>query len=1284
MTFDARLDSAAILFDHSAGDVGGAMPAPPAPPAQPSPEPGVGNLVTTRGTRSSAPPSALFDELPDAVLRFDRALVVIYVNSAAVQSFGVSRAELVGHRLIEVEPMQEFAPLWDGKLAAAFDTLEGRTFNFIYPYPTGAKNFEVRLYVEPDGYGEAGHVTAFARDITVPRSAMRANRAADSLVSTLMSSARIGMAVLDRNLRYLRCNAYMTQMLGVEQRDLLGRRLDEAFDLSGQPDVMRSLIRMRDNELRSSHQVEYQFSGGDLSWVRERRTPLLNARGEFNGVFLTVERLDRERFAETSLAALRQALERAGEMVLEIRRDGSIVDANETALSWLGYSRDQITGMRLDAIDANLGSARFAEVLERLHARGSYHGETQYRTRAGTEFAVDVVLQRVEHGEREFIFLLVRDISDRKRFESVLAENNNRLSSIFNESPVGFLLLDAEFRITRANRSACALLGRSEAELFGQDPSRLFHAEDAEASLRERTAVARDGGQGASVTEPARRLTDPAGQTRWVNLVWRSMGGAQGPRESLLVLENFTDRKHYEERLQRLLAESRLIFDTALVGLLFVRDGNILRANAAMEDLLGCEPGMLVGQIQLFAHPTDRLLLAALDERIPEIRDRGACQFELYMCRRSGDPIWVAVQGRAVNPERPDLGYIFAFVDIDQRKRSERELRNALNELQLIFDNALVAIIYVADDLIVKANAAGERLFGFPPADLGEVQFGSLFVDPAAWTRLLSQVSAATPVDGHGGRASFELPMRRADGSVFWCAGNAGPIESGAPERGMIVALTDVDARHRSEEELRRVRNHLDLVIESLPVLVSVRDAATGRFVSMNRAGEALTGLSRQQVLGRSWHEIYGRQFADLYAELDRRAVAEGCRIDRPRDVMLRADGRALTVNQRVVPIFDDRADAQMEAGREGREHATAKYVMSIIDDLTGEVQTETALRETETRFRQFAENIDQVVFIADADLTRVHYINDRYARLVGGAVADLLADPRSAMAFVHPDDRRSIDQQLPRLLADLRRLRRGEISVRIAHPERGTRWLNVRLNPARVHDGSVRVFGIADDVTERRAAEQQRLDEAVQQRDVLVREVHHRIKNNLQGVAGLLQQMASAKPEVSSALNEIAGQIQAIAQVHGLQIGIGGTLPVLGMAQGIFSNLGAMFGVEVRFESDSPELWRWGLPENEAVPIALVINELGTNAIKYRAARELPIQVRIDGTADGLVITIDNAGRLPPGFDFARVVSGVSGLSLIKALLPRRGARLRIEAIGPVVRASLDLAPPAIREEAE
>jgi hypothetical protein len=75
---------------------------------------------------------------------------------------------------------------------------------------------------------------------------------------------------------------------------------------------------------------------------------------------------------------------------------------------------------------------------------------------------------------------------------------------------------------------------------------------------------------------------------------------------------------------------------------------------------------------------------------------------------------------------------------------------------------------------------------------------------------------------------------------------------------------------------------------------------------------------------------------------------------------------------------------------------------------------------------------------------------------------------------------------------------------------------------------------------------------------------------------------------------------------------------------------------------------------------------------------------VRIQTRPDGMALLIDNAGLLPEDFDLARVASGVTGLSLIKALLPRRGARLRIEQLGSLVRTTLELAGPAIREELE
>jgi len=1483
------------------------------------------SLLAAAAAPLAAPTDRVFDALPDALLRFDRALRVVYANAALQKATALPRRDFLGRRLGEIERFEPFARLWDGAVEGVFETLEERSFKFTFPHPTGHKSFDVRLVLELAGDGQPTHVTALMRDVTVPRVALRASREADAFVDTVMASAQIGIAVLDANLRLREWNAYLEQMTGVPAADVSGRCLDDAFDFSREPQMLQTLARMRAGEVRGSQQAELQFPAGARPWIRVRTSPLHDGRGRFSGVLLTAERIDRERFAETSLAALRQALDTAGEMVFEIQRDGRIVDANETALAWLGYSREQLTDLHLAAIDVGISAERFGDLLEALGVRGAYQGEARYRTRFGSEFPVDVVLQRVEHAGREFIFMLARDISDRKRIETALADNAERFSTVFNESPVGNLLLDRAFRVVTINPATAGLTGYREHDLAGRDPVLLVHPEDVDVMARLRDRI-RGGAPVAS--ETSCRFVSRDGALLWVKPTLRLLSTVGGGRSYLLVLENFTERKIFEEQLQvalrdqqtlletmaagvvqavdgkvllanrefsrlfgylgvnvigmplwdlcrsgaharpadevsglpavragqttsaevvlfradgepiwclvharpiergsrggdapsneaiytfqdvselkrqrealagsllelnvvldaapvgvlhldeearvrranaqaqeafdassrllagrpfasffvvggeaeqilraialadenhapasaevrllgvggepfwalvtaraigarpggsivtvvnisdrrradeqlqTLLAESRLLFDTALVGLLFVRDGRAVRANAAMEDLLGCERGTLADPTPPLAQPADSLLASGLAQHYDEIGERGVCEFEFQMQRRRGDSIWVAVQGREVSRHRPELGYIFAFVDIDQRKRSERELRAALAELQLIFDNALVAMTYVAADVVIKANAATERLFGLSHGIGIDLPVASLFADPKDWTSIRAAASAAVADPDSVAQANFECLMRRADGAAFWCSGTARPIAREAPGRGMIVAFMDVDQRRRSEDELRRVQNRLALVVENLPVMVSVREADSGRFISVNRAGETILGLDRDRIVGRTWHEIYGRRFADLFAEMDRQAIASATQIERPRDVMLRADGRTLTINQRVVPLFED-------VGPERK----ARYVMSIIDDRTEEVRAEAALRETEARFLQFAENIDQIVFIATADLSRLFYVNARCAQLTGLPAGPLLEDPAGVLAHVEPDDARRFRRGLPRLLAGLRRLRRAEFSARIRHPLRGLRQFSVRLGPARMYDGSISVFGIADDVTERTAAEQQRLADAVKQRDVLVREVHHRIKNNLHGVAGLLQQMAQGKPQLEPMLNEVATQIQAIAQVHGLQLHGSGTLPILGLIQGIFSNLGGTFGAEIRLDPPSPSLWRWGLPEGEGVPLALVINELATNAIKHRGRRDQALAVRVEPRPDGVTVQIENPGELDPSFDLARIASSLSGLGLVRAMLPRRGARLSIDQHGAVVRTRLELSPPAIREEGE
>ena len=85
--------------------------------------------------------------------------------------------------------------------------------------------------------------------------------------------------------------------------------------------------------VRAPIEVEARYPEGERPWLRVKLTPVFDPNGRFDGVFVTVERIDREHFAEGSLAALRRALERVGEMVLEVDRNGLVVDANETALA---------------------------------------------------------------------------------------------------------------------------------------------------------------------------------------------------------------------------------------------------------------------------------------------------------------------------------------------------------------------------------------------------------------------------------------------------------------------------------------------------------------------------------------------------------------------------------------------------------------------------------------------------------------------------------------------------------------------------------------------------------------------------------------------------------------------------------------------------------------------------------------------------------------------------------------------------------------------------------------
>lgn len=216
----------------------------------------------------------------------------------------------------------------------------------------------------------------------------------------------------------------------------------------------------------------------------------------------------------------------------------------------------------------------------------------------------------------------------------------------------------------------------------------------------------------------------------------------------------------------------------------------------------------------------------------------------------------------------------------------------------------------------------------------------------------------------------------------------------------------------------------------------------------------------------------------------------------------------------------------------------------------------------------------------------------------------------------------------------------------------------------------------------ERQAEEAARQELMRVHRDALVREVHHRIKNNLQGIIGLLRQHLQRAPEHSDALETAIAQVNSVAMVYGLQAREKGQVVRLrGLIESVCEATTSLTGARITLVPDGAAADA-SLAAQESVPVALVLNELVTNAVKHRSGGKL-VSLALDWHDDQVMISIRNPAE--PGAYPPPAGRGGTGLSLVRALLPNRGAELDIvtEPLGDVL-ARLRLSPPVLFVEYE
>lgn len=283
---------------------------------------------------------------------------------------------------------------------------------------------------------------------------------------------------------------------------------------------------------------------------------------------------------------------------------------------------------------------------------------------------------------------------------------------------------------------------------------------------------------------------------------------------------------------------------------------------------------------------------------------------------------------------------------------------------------------------------------------------------------------------------------------------------------------------------------------------------------------------------------------------------------------------------------------------------------------------------------------------------------NPAMTALTGYAAAELLGQPTR---MLYPDDEE---------FAHVGREKYAQISLN-GHSVVETRWrrkdgriIHIQLFsvPVDASDLSRGINFTALDISASKHAERQQRADLEQQREVLVREVHHRIKNNLQSVAGLLRRELGKFLELDPHLDKAIMQVHAIAVVHGLQssdpdeaIRLCDTASQICQVVSQQTQRSIEFHIEQRDASFRPVQ----INRDEAVAVALILNELILNAVKHSPAGAPAPRITLH--ADGLsaIITIQNTTAAGHEFDLESGAGLKTGLSLVRALLPERGALL-------------------------
>jgi PAS domain S-box-containing protein len=776
----------------------------------------------------------------DGLITVDPMLAITDVNETMCRMSGYSRAELLG------QPFQDY--FTDPKRAAAGVRLtleKGALTN--YELTLCAKDKRESLVsfnaaIFKDRNGEVRGIFASARDIT-DQARLQAQLAEERAYNRGLIEASVdGLVTVDEQMTITDVNEQMCRMVGRRPNQLVGSMFPDFFT---EREAAAEGVRLTFQQGSvTDYVLTLQSADSRLLPVSFNAAVFRDTGGRVRGIFASARDITAQKQLEGQLQAsqfyTRSLIESNIDALMTTDPLGLITDVNQQMEALTGRTREELIGTPFKTYFTDPGRAE-AGIRQVLSEGKVTNYELTARSREGRDTVVsyNAVTFNDAAGNLQGVFAAARDITEQKKLEARLREQQTYLRGLIESSVDGLITVDPSGTITDVNDRICQMTGYDRGELIGSPFIDYFTEPD-----HAKAGVEKTFEQGI-VTEYALTLVSRTRRMLQVSFnasVFKDPSGAV--RGIFASARDITDRVRLEEQLREQQTYLRGLIESSVDGLVTVDpEGFITDVNEQMCRMTGYAREELVGSP--FKHYFTEPERAEIGVR-RTLAASVVTNYELVLKTKAGRKATVSFNASVFRAADGQVQGIFASArDISEQARLQGQLAEQQAYNRSLIEASADALFAIAPDgVIIDVNEEATRLTGYSRKHLINSRFATYFTEPEQAKDGVQKTIAERRVLG------YELVLITRASRKITVSFNAGVFTDAAGGAlGILAAARDISDQKRLELQLRDQQFYTRSLIESNVDALMTTDPV-GIITDVNQQMEALTGLSREELIG--------------------------------------------------------------------------------------------------------------------------------------------------------------------------------------------------------------------------------------------------------------------------------------------------------------------------------------------------------------------------------------------------------------------------------------------------